>query len=59
MEPLNRGWDEVRTKGITKLENFLTRGDDINAACGQLVGQVKDRTRRQTRYLARVRASAG
>ncbi len=36
-----------------------TRGDDINAACGQLVGQVKDRTRRQTRYLARVRASAG
>jgi cullin 1 len=30
MEPLNRGWDEVRTKGISKLENFLTRGDDIN-----------------------------
>ncbi|OGT35134.1 MAG: 23S rRNA (adenine(2503)-C(2))-methyltransferase [Gammaproteobacteria bacterium RIFCSPHIGHO2_12_FULL_37_14] len=27
-----------------------TRGDDINAACGQLVGQVKDRTRRQQRY---------
>ncbi len=33
-----------------------TRGDDINAACGQLVGQVQDRTRRQERYLARVRA---
>jgi 23S rRNA (adenine2503-C2)-methyltransferase len=23
-----------------------TRGDDIDAACGQLVGKVKDRTRR-------------
>lgn len=28
-----------------------TRGDDIDAACGQLVGQVKDRTRRKERYL--------
>ena len=28
-----------------------TRGDDIDAACGQLVGQVKDRTRRNERYL--------
>ncbi|HLB42630.1 MAG TPA: 23S rRNA (adenine(2503)-C(2))-methyltransferase RlmN [Gammaproteobacteria bacterium] len=28
-----------------------TRGEDINAACGQLVGQVKDRTRRQEKYL--------
>ncbi len=28
-----------------------TRGDDIDAACGQLVGQVKDRTRRRERYL--------
>lgn len=27
-----------------------TRGDDINAACGQLVGQVEDRTRRNARY---------
>ncbi|MEZ5549867.1 MAG: 23S rRNA (adenine(2503)-C(2))-methyltransferase RlmN [Pseudomonadales bacterium] len=33
-----------------------TRGDDISAACGQLVGNVADRTRRQARYLARVRA---
>jgi len=30
-----------------------TRGDDIDAACGQLVGQVKDRTKRQVRYLAK------
>lgn len=28
-----------------------TRGDDIDAACGQLVGEVKDRTRRKERYL--------
>lgn len=27
-----------------------TRGDDINAACGQLVGDVRDRTRRKIRH---------
>ena len=44
-----------------KLSAFVrtTRGDDIDAACGQLVGQVKDRTKRQTRYLARVKAAEG
>jgi 23S rRNA (adenine2503-C2)-methyltransferase len=26
-----------------------TRGDDIDAACGQLVGKVRDRSRRQLR----------
>lgn len=29
-----------------------TRGDDISAACGQLVGEVVDRTRRSERYRA-------
>ncbi|MFK7977303.1 MAG: 23S rRNA (adenine(2503)-C(2))-methyltransferase RlmN [Halioglobus sp.] len=29
-----------------------TRGDDIDAACGQLVGQVVDKTKRQARYQA-------
>ncbi|MGI9276939.1 MAG: 23S rRNA (adenine(2503)-C(2))-methyltransferase RlmN [Endozoicomonas sp.] len=29
-----------------------TRGDDIDAACGQLVGQVNDKTRRSERYIA-------
>jgi 23S rRNA (adenine2503-C2)-methyltransferase len=29
-----------------------TRGDDIDAACGQLVGQVQDRTRRQRDWQA-------
>ena len=33
-----------------------TRGDDIDAACGQLVGEVQDRTRRRERYIARRRA---
>lgn len=27
-----------------------TRGEDINAACGQLVGEVEDKTRRQEKY---------
>ena len=29
-----------------------TRGDDIGAACGQLVGEVEDNTRRSARYRA-------
>lgn len=31
-----------------------TRGDDIAAACGQLAGQVKDKTRRSTRVRAEI-----
>ncbi len=31
-----------------------TRGDDIDAACGQLVGQVVDRTRRQAQWQAQI-----
>ena len=27
-----------------------TRGEDIDAACGQLAGQVQDRTKRSQRY---------
>ena len=34
-----------------------TRGDDIGAACGQLTGNVIDRTRRRERYLARTEAA--
>jgi 23S rRNA (adenine2503-C2)-methyltransferase len=29
-----------------------TRGDDVDAACGQLVGQVMDRTRRSQKYIS-------
>lgn len=32
-----------------------TRGDDIDAACGQLVGSVQDRTKRQMRYHQQLR----
>lgn len=49
-------------KAITSFQKLLldsglyttvrkTRGDDIDAACGQLVGKVSDRTKRQERYL--------
>ena len=31
-----------------------TRGDDIDAACGQLAGEVQDRTRVQARMASRV-----
>jgi 23S rRNA (adenine2503-C2)-methyltransferase len=34
-----------------------TRGDDIDAACGQLKGQVLDRTRRQAAFNASMRQS--
>lgn len=36
----------LRTKGIVTTTR-KTRGDDIDAACGQLVGQVKNRQRRR------------
>ncbi|HZX91620.1 MAG TPA: 23S rRNA (adenine(2503)-C(2))-methyltransferase RlmN, partial [Rudaea sp.] len=31
-----------------------TRGDDIDAACGQLKGQVLDRTRRQAEFRSKI-----
>ena len=36
-----------------------TRGDDIDAACGQLKGQVLDRTRRQAEHKKRLEAQGG
>jgi 23S rRNA (adenine2503-C2)-methyltransferase len=36
-----------------------TRGDDIDAACGQLKGQVVDRTRRQAEHRKHLEAQAG
>ena len=35
-----------------------TRGDDIDAACGQLVGRVQDRTRRNERYIKAIQLEA-
>src|SRR5690606_23175120 len=36
-----------------------TRGDDIDAACGQLKGQVADRTRRQAEFRKTLEAQGG
>jgi 23S rRNA (adenine2503-C2)-methyltransferase len=33
-----------------------TRGDDIDAACGQLAGQVKDKTRRTVKKMLKTEA---
>jgi len=61
------GFERPDDKVVRRFQTYLmnagyatmlrtTRGEDISAACGQLVGEVADRTRRQERYLARVRA---
>ena len=57
------GYDRPSNNAIRRFQERLqlagmnttvrkTRGDDIDAACGQLVGNVKDRTRRSERYIA-------
>lgn len=61
----NTDYQRSKTEAIFEFRDILmkaglnttirrTRGDDIDAACGQLVGQVKDRTRRQERHLKAV-----
>jgi len=61
------GYERPHARDIRAFQDYLTRrgyaamlrttrGEDIDAACGQLAGRVQDRTRRQARYLARVRA---
>ena len=55
------GYERSRKSDILEFHKYLndngllttvrtTRGDDIDAACGQLVGQVQDRTRRNERW---------
>ena len=57
----NSGYDPVSHNALQKFRDILyrkghtvtvrtTRGDDIDAACGQLVGAVNDRTKRSQRY---------
>lgn len=48
-ETIDRFRDKLMAAGIYTMTR-KTRGDDIDAACGQLVGQVKDRTRRSERH---------
>jgi len=57
----NSGYERPSEQAIEKFRDILvkegyvvtlrtTRGDDIDAACGQLVGKVVDRTRRQEQW---------
>lgn len=47
-EIIQRFSDALNTAGIVTTTR-KTRGDDIDAACGQLAGEIHDRTRRVTR----------
>ncbi|WP_101756824.1 23S rRNA (adenine(2503)-C(2))-methyltransferase RlmN [Oceanicoccus sp. KOV_DT_Chl] len=48
---VDRFWKILNAAGfVTTIRS--TRGDDIDAACGQLVGQVADRTKRSERHRA-------
>ena len=47
----------LQTAGLTTTVR-KTRGDDIDAACGQLAGEVQDRTRRDERRQKRLAAGA-
>ena len=54
---LNRFRDILQAEGYTVTVR-TTRGDDIAAACGQLAGEVNDRTKRQQRYKDKLAAEA-
>ncbi|HDZ56565.1 MAG TPA: 23S rRNA (adenine(2503)-C(2))-methyltransferase RlmN [Pseudomonas xinjiangensis] len=47
-----RQFQDILHKAGYNVTVRTTRGEDIDAACGQLVGQVADRTRRSERYIA-------
>ena len=58
----NSGYERPSETAIAKFKSEMlkgkilttvrrTRGDDVDAACGQLVGQVADRTRRSQKYI--------
>lgn len=48
-EAINAFRDKLIANGINTITR-KTRGDDIDAACGQLAGEVKDRTSRSQRW---------
>ncbi len=52
-EAIQRFWEILAQQDMTVMVR-KTRGDDIDAACGQLMGQVSDRTRRQAEWRAKV-----
>lgn len=51
-ETIDRFRDVLIAAGLTTITR-KTRGDDIDAACGQLAGRVQDRTHRRLRVMAR------
>ena len=53
---LSRFRDILQGEGYTVTVR-TTRGDDIAAACGQLAGEVNDRTKRQQRYKDKLAAN--
>ncbi|OHV07856.1 23S rRNA (adenine(2503)-C(2))-methyltransferase RlmN [Kushneria phosphatilytica] len=66
----NSGYEKPSRNQVMRFQQWLyelgytapirmTRGDDIDAACGQLVGRVKDRTKRSQRYISTVQLDAG
>ncbi len=57
-QTIDRFRDYVVAKGIVTVTR-RTRGDDIDAACGQLVGRVKDRSRRSRKFQISVESSTG
>jgi 23S rRNA (adenine2503-C2)-methyltransferase len=53
-----RGFAEIISRAGVTVTTRKTRGDDIAAACGQLAGDVADRTRRSARRIPRKEARA-
>jgi 23S rRNA (adenine2503-C2)-methyltransferase len=58
----NSGYETSKAENIRRFRDILmqagyvvttrkTRGEDIDAACGQLAGKVKDKTKRQAKYM--------
>ncbi len=65
----NSGYEKPSRNQVMRFQQWLydlgynatvrtTRGEDIDAACGQLVGRVKDRTKRSARYIQSVQLDA-
>lgn len=55
---INQFRDYVMSKGIITVTR-KTRGEDIDAACGQLVGRVKDKSRRSQKHQISINSIAG
>ncbi len=53
-EPTIRAFQKIVLDGGIMTMVRRTRGDDIDAACGQLVGKVMDRTRRSREFRAKL-----